>query len=89
VIIGNNTNIRWNLDRYDVCKQCWIVATTVTKYKLKNCWRTENSNTRTKKISAKLTSFVAWLGSYFDMAVIECPPKMNIIYLASYSGVIF
>jgi hypothetical protein len=66
VIIGNNTNIRWNLDRYDICKQCWMVATTVTKYKLKNCWKTENSSTGTKKISAKLSSLVAWLGSYFD-----------------------
>jgi hypothetical protein len=87
VIIGNNTNISWNFDRYDIYKQYWMVATTITKYKLKNCWRTEN-NTRTKRISAKLTSFVAWLKSYFDNSVIKCPPKINIIYFASYSGVI-
>jgi hypothetical protein len=62
VIIGNNTNIRWNFGKYDICKQC---ATTVTKYKLKNCWKTENSSTGTKKISAKLISLVAWFESYF------------------------
>jgi hypothetical protein len=52
-----------------------MVATTVTKYKLKNCWKTENSSTGTKRISAKLTSLVAWLKSYFDDVCNQMPTK--------------
>jgi hypothetical protein len=80
VVIGNDTNIRWNLDRHDVYKQCWMVATIVSKFKMKNCWRTENNNIGARKISAKLTSIVAWLGSYFDDVCDRMPTK-NEYYL--------
>jgi hypothetical protein len=83
VVIGNDTNIRWNLDRYAVYKQCWMVATTVSKFKMKNCWRTENNNVGARKISAKLTSIVAWLGSYFD-GVCDRMSTKNKYYLSCF-----
>jgi hypothetical protein len=52
-----------------------MVATTVSKFKMKNCWRTKNHNAGARKISAKLTSIVAWLGSYFDYICDRMPTK--------------
>jgi hypothetical protein len=55
-----------------------MIATTISKFKMKNCWRTENNNVGARKISAKL---ISWLGFYFDDVCDRMPTK-NEYYLS-------
>ena len=73
--IGSNISICWHLDGIDICKSCWMMATTVTTYKLKYCFRESHMAAGTMKVTGKLSSIITWLGNYFDSVCEKMPTR--------------
>jgi hypothetical protein len=75
VQIRSNTSVRWQLDGIDICKSCWMMATTITPYKLKYCFRETHMASGTMKVTGKLSSIIVWLGNYFDSVCEKMPSR--------------
>jgi hypothetical protein len=75
VQIRSNTSVRWQLDGIDICKSCWMMATTITPYKLKYCFRETHMTSGTLKVTGKLSSIIVWLGNYFDSVCEKMPSR--------------
>ena len=73
--IGSDNSTRWHLDGIDICKSCWMMATTVTPYKLRYCFRESHMASGIMKITGKLSSIISWLGNYFDSVCEKMPTK--------------
>ncbi len=60
VVEQHETSTRWHLKGVDVCKNCWILSTFVTPYKLKNHFRTIHNLTEIIKISGRTSVVMVW-----------------------------
>jgi hypothetical protein len=83
VVDGTYTSTRWHLNGKSVCKSCWMIATTVTSYKLKHCYAESSSALGIKRSSPRLEAVIGWLGTYFD-SVCEKMPTRNEFHLPSF-----
>jgi hypothetical protein len=71
---------KWHINGKNICKNCWLKATTVTSYKLKHYFCDKYAKFSTKLISPRLCSIIVWLGTYFEDICNKMPTK-NEYYL--------
>ncbi len=68
---GNST--RWHLRGIDVCKNCWMLSTSVTPHKLKYHFRTTHSLTGIIKTTERSSVAMVWLSNFFDSICDKMP----------------
>jgi hypothetical protein len=73
--IEDNQITRWHIDGTDVCKNCWLIATTATLHKLKYCFRNSHHSNSIPKKNARLECVIAWLSNYFNSVCEKMPTK--------------
>lgn len=83
IVNGSCSSTRWHLNGKSVCKSCWMLATTVSSYKLKHCYVESTAGLGIKRISPRLETVIAWLGTYFD-SICEKMPTKNEFHLPNF-----
>ena len=73
--LDSTRTIRWHIDGKDVCKSCWIVASTVTPFKLKNCYKVSHASKGVSRQTNRMSSTLAWLSNYFTDICEKMPTK--------------
>ena len=66
---------RWHLQGIDVCKSCWMKATTVSSYKLKHCIRSTHLSSGTLRQNGRMSTIIAWLSNYFNDTCEKMPTR--------------
>jgi hypothetical protein len=65
---------RWHIDGQSVCKNCWMLATTVSAYKLKNHTAMHGLK-GTKQNKERTCTSIAYLSNNFDCVCDKMPEK--------------
>ena len=63
--IASTRTTRWHIDGKEMCKRCWMLATSVSHYKLKNCYKVFHSSKGISRQTNRMSSALAWLSNYF------------------------
>jgi hypothetical protein len=80
IMINEIQTTRWHLDGSDICKSCWLSATTISSYKLKFCNQQSHGSSGIPKINSRLNTAISWLSNYFN-TVCEKMPTKNELHL--------
>ena len=76
ISFGRNKHMyRWHIDGMEVCINCWLLVTGVTKYKIQHCNRTIHGNKNITRITDRLDTALAWLERYFYSVCDHMPTK--------------
>ena len=67
--------IRWHICGKDICKSCWMKATTVSFHKMKNCYKVSHSAKDISRQNGRKSSILAWLSNFFDDVCEKMPTK--------------
>ena len=66
---------RWHICGKDICKTCWMKATTVTFHKMKNCYKVNHSSREISRQNGRKSIILAWFSNFFDDICDKMPTK--------------
>ena len=75
ITLDTTRTTRWHIDGIDICKNCWMKATTVTSFKLKNCYKVSHGSFGISRQTNRMSSTLAWLSNYFSDICEKMPTK--------------
>ena len=75
ITLDTTRTTRWHIDGIDICKSCWMKATTVTPFKLKNCYKVSHGSFGISRQTNRMSSTLAWLSNYFSDICEKMPTK--------------
>ena len=77
VIRDDNVNcgVRWHVDGFDVCLQCWKLAIGVSTYKLQHYDRVIHGNSGVSKMRPNIHISLAWMETTYKSMCDQMPTK--------------
>ncbi len=70
---GISSSTRWHIRGHDVCKYCWLLATSVTPHKLQHHFRTTHSLSGVLHTTPRTSAAIVWLTNFFDSVCDKMP----------------
>jgi len=83
IVIDGQTLVRWHINGLDVCQKCWMSATTISSFRIKNFFKNRHSSNNITRVSDYVQNVISWMDCIFTNMG-EKLPHRNEIHLPSF-----